>query len=219
LEDLVLKDVKILTFVTRFQSFLAFSTRFFMKNNLFTQYLVPCGLVLCAAIMRIAPHPDNFSPISAIALFGGAYFSRKSLALVVPFLALWASDLYLNNVIYAQYFEGFTWYTSLWIYAAFALAMLLGAGFLQKVTPTKVFFTSLAASLLFFGVTNFDVWINSGMYPKNMAGLVACYTAALPFFQQTLAGDLFYTSVLFGIYEWAKSSLSAPTFTTAYAPR
>jgi hypothetical protein len=188
-----------------------------MKNNHFTQYFVLCGLVVGAAIMRIVPHPDNFSPISAIALFGGAYFSRKSLALVVPFLALWASDLYLNNVIYAQYFEGFTWYTSLWIYVAFALAMLLGTGLLQKVTPTKVFFTSLAASLLFFLVTNFDVWINSGMYAKNMAGLMACYTAALPFFQQTLAGDLFYTSVLFGIFEWAKNRLSIPQLMTAHA--
>ncbi len=180
-----------------------------MKSTNFVSFLIAFGLVISAAVMRILPHPDNFSPISAIALFGGAYFARKSWALAVPFLALWASDLFLNNVIYAQYFDGFTWYTSLWIYAAFALTMLLGSNVLQKVTPTKVFLTSISASFLFFVVTNFDVWINSGMYPNNMAGFTACYTAALPFLQQTLAGDLFYTSVLFGIYEWAKNHFPA----------
>lgn len=167
------------------------------------------ALVFLAALTRLLPHPDNFTPVGAMALFGAAYFSRQVLTLAVPFIALFVSDLFLNNVIYRQYYPEFTLITSWWIYAAFGLIMLAGWLLLRRqVSPGRVLTASLIASVLFFLVTNFSVWAESGMYPKTAAGLMACYTAGLPFLKNTLMGDLFFSAILFGTYEWSlKGSL------------
>lgn len=162
------------------------------------------ALVFIAALTRLLPHPDNFTPIGAMALFGAAYFSRHALTLAVPFIALFVSDLILNNVIYRQYYPEFTLITSWWIYAAFGLVMLAGWLLLrQKVSLVRVAAASLFASAIFFLVTNFSVWLEGTMYPKTSAGLMACYTAGLPFLKNTVLGDLFFSAALFGVYEWA----------------
>ncbi len=169
------------------------------------------ALILLAFLTRIGlnllPHPPhNFSPIAAMGLFGAAVFSRRWLALAVPFAALFLSDLFLNNVIYSAFYEGFTWYTSLWIYAAFAGVMLIGRVLLRrKATTERVIAASLAGSLLFFFVTNFSVWAESGMYPKTGAGLMTCFVAGLPFLQNTVLGDLLFSGALFGVYAWLGS--------------
>jgi hypothetical protein len=161
------------------------------------------ALVFLAALTRLLPHPDNFTPISAMALFGAAYFSRQVLTLAVPFIALFVSDLILNNIFYRQYYPQFTLITSWWIYAAFGLVMLAGWLLLRKkVAPVRVVTASLVASAIFFLVTNFSVWLESAMYPKTVAGLMACYTAGLPFLKNTAFGDLFFSAVMFGTYEW-----------------
>jgi hypothetical protein len=167
------------------------------------------ALIILAALTRLtlnllpAP-PHNFSPIAAMGLFGAACFNRRWLALAAPFAALFLSDLFLNNVIYRQYYPEFTWLTSWWIYTAFALVMLIGwATLRQKLSATKVIAASLLSSAVFFLVTNFSVWAEGAMYPKNFAGLLACYTAGLPFLSNTVMGDLFFTSVLIGTYYWA----------------
>lgn len=161
--------------------------------------------VLTRLGLNLLPHPPhNFSPITAMGLFGAAYFSRQALTLAVPFIALFLSDLVLNNVIYSQYYTGFTLITSWWIYAAFGLVMLIGWFLLrQKVTALRVVSASLFASAIFFLVTNFSVWLEGTMYPKTTTGLVTCYTAALPFLKNTVMGDLFFSAVMFGAYEWA----------------
>lgn len=167
------------------------------------------ALMFLAAFTRLGlnllPHPPyNFSPIGAMALFGAAYFSRQALTLAIPFLALFFSDLILNNVIYQQYYPSFTLITSWWIYAAFGIVMVVGWWMLsRKVAPLRVVAASLTASLIFFLVTNFSVWFEGAMYPKTAAGLMACYTAGLPFLKNTVMGDLFFSGVLFGTYEWA----------------
>ncbi|MCE7926157.1 MAG: hypothetical protein DYG98_24185 [Haliscomenobacteraceae bacterium CHB4] len=162
------------------------------------------ALVFLAALTRLLPHPDNFTPIGAMALFGAAYFSRQVLTLAVPFIALFVSDLVLNNLVYRQYYPEFTLVTSWWIYAAFGLVMLAGWLLLRiKVSPGRVLVASLVASAIFFLVTNFSVWVESAMYPKTSAGLMACYTAGLPFLRNTVMGDLFFSAVMFGIYEWS----------------
>jgi hypothetical protein len=158
-------------------------------------------LVALAGLYRIAPHPDNVAPITAMALFGGVYF-RKSWAVLVPFIALFLSDLVLNNVIYRQYFPEFTWITSWTIYAAFAVVLGLGYVALRRVSPLRLLGVSLTASLLFFVLTNLGTFFESGIYPRTMAGLGACFTAALPFLRNTLLGDLFFVMVLFGAYYW-----------------
>jgi hypothetical protein len=162
------------------------------------------SLIILTALTRFMPHPPNFTPIGAMGLFGAAYLGKKWMALIVPFIALFLSDLVLNNVVYTKEFQGFTMITSVWIYAAFA--MVIGAGILlfrnQKVTLPLVITASFVASTIFFIVTNFWSWMAFDMYPKTAVGLVTCFTAAIPFFGNSLLGDLFFSGVMFGTYEY-----------------
>ena len=172
-----------------------------MKKNAF---LIITGFILFAALSRLLPHAYNFTPLGAIALFGAAYFSQKKWAFIVPLVALWLSDLFLNNIVYAEYYDGFALFTSgfLYIYGAFALIAILGFKLFDKITMPRVIGGALGASVIFFVVSNFGVWLTSPMYPLTMEGLLMCYTAAIPFFHYTIAGNLVYCGVLFGGYEY-----------------
>ncbi|MEX0649332.1 MAG: DUF6580 family putative transport protein [Balneolaceae bacterium] len=169
--------------------------------------LILVVFILFAALSRLLPHAYNFTPLGAIALFGAAYFTRKKWALLIPLAAFFISDLILNNVMYSAYYEGFTWFTGgfLYIYGSIAMIVVLGYYLLQKVTIPRVIGGAFGASLIFFIVSNFGVWLSSPMYPLTAEGFITCYTAAIPFFHNTLAGDLIYSGVLFGGYEWAKT--------------
>lgn len=172
-----------------------------MKRTTF--YLIS-GFILFAVLSRLLPHAYNFTPLGAIALFGMAYFKDKKWALIIPLMALWASDLFLNNLRYAEYYDGFAWFSSgaLFIYGSFAMIAVLGYYLLQKVSFGRVLGGALGASTIFFIVSNFGVWISSPMYPLTLEGLAMCYTAAVPFFHYTVAGDLIYSGVLFGGFEF-----------------
>lgn len=160
-------------------------------------------LILMAALSRLLPHPHNFSPIGGMALFGAAYYNKRYLAYLIPILAMWISDLLLNNILYAHYFDHFVWFYSgsLFTYAAFALMILVGSLLLKNVSLSKVIFSALSASVIFYLVSNLGVWITQGVYPHTWEGLLACYVAALPFFQNTLAGDILYSGLLFGVFK------------------
>jgi hypothetical protein len=153
--------------------------------------------------MHFLPVPVyNFSPIGAIALFGGAYLGGRHWSLLAPFAALFLSDLILNNLLYAQYYEGFAWFTSIWTYLAFAAVVAIGYVLLHKQrTPLRLLAGSLSASALFFLITNTSVWLESGIYTPNAAGLSAALAAGIPFVQNTILGDLFFSIILFGVYE------------------
>lgn len=159
-------------------------------------------MILLAAIIRILPHPHNVTPIGGMALFGAAYFGRKYMALLVPFLALWLSNLFLDNVIYSAYYEGFVWFSQPAVFISFLLIVGLGWLTLKKVSPLRLLGASLGASVLFFLVSNFGVWLGGGMYPQSFSGLMMCYAAGLPFFRNTMLGDLLFVSMLFGAFEW-----------------
>ena len=171
------------------------------------------GIILAAALSRLLPHPFNFTPIGAIALFGGAQFSRKYLAFLVPLAAMLLSDFLIG-------FHGTMWA----VYLAFILTVAIGMGFLQKITAGWVFGSALLSSALFFLITNFAVWYGSpGFYPQTLGGLGACYAAGLQFYQQTLfgnlflntvMGDLFFSALLFGSYELIKKRV--PSFSVAH---
>ncbi len=175
------------------------------------RYGVLALMVLAAAFSRLLPHPSNFAPIGAMSLFGAAYFSRKDIALLVPVIAMWLSDLVINNVLYTQYFDGFVFFYQgcLWTYVAFIAIGLLGFVLLKKVKVQNVFLASILAAIVFFLISNFGVWQSGTMYPKTFSGLMACYTAGLPFLKNTLLGNLFYSSVLFGSFELAQSRIYA----------
>lgn len=174
-----------------------------MKNK---TILILTGFILFAALSRLLPHAYNFTPIGAIALFGAAYFNEKKWALLVPLIALWISDLLLNNLVYSAFHEGFAWFTGgfLYIYGGIAMIVVLGYYLLKKITIGRVLGGAIGASVVFFIVSNFGVWVSSPMYPPTLEGLVMCYTAAIPFFHNTLAGNVIYCAVLFGGYEWLK---------------
>jgi len=193
------------------------------NNNSKLQFVVIALMIVLAAISRIIPHPPNFSPIGGMALFGAAYFTKKYWAFIVPLFALWFSDLLMNNTIYAQYYEGFTLFGSInmWVYLPMILIAAFGIFFLKKINPIKLIGAGFAASIIFFLVSNFGVWMMGIMYPKTLSGLMACYGAGIPFlsnfngaehffFINTLAGDLFYTAALFGTYELIKSTVFQP---------
>ncbi|WP_242104684.1 MULTISPECIES: DUF6580 family putative transport protein [unclassified Lysobacter] len=158
------------------------------------------AMIVAAAMSRLLPHPPNFSPVEAIALFGGAYFASRAWAVLVPLAAMLISDVVLaalngGSYSFANYFAS----TSFWlVYGCIAVSTVLGFGLRGKVGGARVLGYSLLGSALFFLVTNFGAWLGSTMYPQNGAGLVAAYAAGIPFFQWTVLGTLFYSALLFG---------------------
>lgn len=162
------------------------------------------GFVIIAALARILPHPVNFTPLGAMALFGAASISRKWIAVLLPLAAFWISDLFLNNVVYSMYYEGFVWFTPgyIWMYSGMILTSIIGLGILKKVNVRRVVGASLSSSVIFFLLSNFGVWLGSTLYPQTLSGLVACYVAGLAFLQNSLAGDLFFSAALFGGYAY-----------------
>ncbi|HEY3041890.1 MAG TPA: DUF6580 family putative transport protein [Pyrinomonadaceae bacterium] len=150
------------------------------------RFVAITSVILVSAAARIIPHPPNFTPITAIALFGGAYFSKKWVAFAVPLTSLFISDLVLG------YRPPYV------VYASFALIVCIGLLLRRRRTTTAIAAAALASSVLFFLVTNFGVWFFSGMYPKTSAGLIMCYMAAIPFFKNTVLGNALYTILLFG---------------------
>ena len=168
-------------------------------------------IILVAAFSRMMPHPYNFSPLAAIGLFGAAHFEKKWLAVLIPLMATWLSDVFINNIIYAQYFDGFTLFYSgfAWQYSAYILIAIFGVAiYSKKVNIINVLGGALGASLIFFLLSNFGVFISNPIYTKDLTGLIACYTAALPFAQGTLMGNLVYSSVLFGAYYVLQQNVS-----------
>lgn len=141
------------------------------------------GAVLC----RLLPHLPNFTPITAIALFGGAYLSNRYLAYLLPLGIMVISDLFLG--FYA---------ISFFVYAAFIMV-----GFIGTKSKKPGVYSILAGSLTFFIISNFGVWLLG--YPKTISGLMECYTLAIPFFRNALMGDLFYGLLLIYGFKWVET--------------
>lgn len=148
-------------------------------------------LILIGAILRILPHPPNFAPIAAIALFGGSYISRRW-ALTLPVLSMLLSDIFIG------FYEPLLMAS---VYGSFVLCGVLGLWLRKHKRWYAVSGISILGSVLFFLVTNFAVWAFTPWYPKTPLGITQCYIMALPFFRNSLLGNLFYTIVLFGAYE------------------
>ena len=175
--------------------------------------LLIIGLIAIAAISRIIPHPVNFTPIIAIAMFGAAYLGQRLWMFLIPILAFWFSDIILNNTVYVAYFEGFSIAHKGLISTFIALGaiVLVSIPLLKKVSIGRISGTGILGSVLFFIISNFAVWIGSPMYPISTEGLIACYVAAIPFFFNTLLGTLVYGGLMFGIYEWMNSKNLIPS--------
>lgn len=145
------------------------------------------GMILAAAATRLLPHPPNMATITAIALFGGAQFTDRRAAFLVPLSALLLSDLVLGFYAEAPV-----------VYASFALVVGIGRLLRRRGSAWPIALAALASSLLFYALTNLAVWADGSLYPHTLGGLITCYLAGVPFLKNTVAGDLFYTLVLFG---------------------
>ena len=152
--------------------------------------LIIPAIIIFAAFTRLMPHPPNFTPIIAMGLFGGAYIKDMRIAILIPIIAMIIADVFLG-------FHG----TMIWVYSSLILITIMGTLLKNRTTFINCTAATLGGSLLFFLLTNLGVWISSGFYPKSTAGLLTCYSIALPFFGNTLAGALFYSAIMFIGYE------------------
>lgn len=160
-----------------------------MENKFFTpRTILIFAAIFGAAIMRLLPHWPNFTPVAAMALFGGVYISRKALAFIIPLAAMFLSDLIIG-------FHS----TMLAVYVGVIITVLIGLGLKNRVKAGNVVIASLISSVIFFLITNFGAWMSGLMpYSKDFSGLVQAYIAGIPFFNNGLMGDLFYSTVFFG---------------------
>lgn len=155
------------------------------------QLLIAGFLVLFAAFTRLTVHPFNMTAIGAIALFSGARLPQRSLAYLVPLIALFLSDLYIGL------HDGM-----IPVYCCFLFSVLLGRQLSENSSPLRIGATSVLGSLVFYLVTNLPFFY-PGMYTPDLAGALQSYAAALPFFRNQLLGDLVFTGLLFSIHSWA----------------
>jgi hypothetical protein len=172
-------------------------------------------MVLVATLARVLPHPPNFTPIGAVALFGAAHFRSRSAAFLVPLAAMFLGDLALEaagglGLLGGWMAGGQGFYAGMWVvYLAVALVTALGLLLRRRRSIPAVAACVLAGSAIFFLVTNFAWWASYELYPHTAAGLVLSYTAALPFFHWTLLGDAFFSTVLFGGFALAEKRYPA----------
>ena len=156
------------------------------------KYLPALILTGLAVASRLIPHPANFTPIASVALFSGIYLPRR-FAMAIPAAAMFISDIFLG-------FYSLPIMVS--VYACFFISAVIG----MRVRENKKFRTILGGTLLgsviFFFATNLAVWAFGGLYAHTLSGLIDCYYMALPFFRNSLAGDIFYTAALVGCMEY-----------------
>jgi hypothetical protein len=169
------------------------NTQLSQNENLLYRLVLALGIIALAAALRIAPHPWNFTPVGAMALFSGAVIKNRRLAFVVPLLALFLGDIFI----------GFHKLMPI-VYASFLVSVAIGFWLRDRRTAGRITAATLAGAIQFFLVTNFAVWAFGLTYPRTTAGLIACYAAGIPFFWNTLAGDAVYAVLFFGTFALAE---------------
>ena len=153
-------------------------------------------IIFILAFSRIIPHPPNFTPILGMAVFAGTVFDKKVFSFLIPLLAMILSDLFLG--LHSGIFI---------VYLAICLNVVIGIYFINKIRYFRILGSLIAGSLVFFIVTNFAVWLYSGMYLYNFDGLLSCYIMAIPFFQNTIISSILYGSGAFFLFELSNKYL------------
>lgn len=146
----------------------------------------------------------NFSPIGAMAIFGGAYFDKKWKAFAFPLLMLFISDLILHQTVFKAYSNGLLYGGWYWVYGAFALMTFVGRWLLKKITVHGFLFSTLICVFIHWIVTDLGVWIGSIKYSQDVNGFMTCLTSAIPYEWRFFAGTVLYGTILFGVFEWMK---------------
>lgn len=155
-----------------------------------TSILLIASIVAFVILFRLIPHPANFAPVGALALLSGFVLPRKY-AIWLPLTAMAISDLIIgtHNLVF-------------WTWGSFALLTVLSSMYAKgrNIGAGQVFVGAISGGILFYLVTNFGVWLQSGMYAHDYSGLISCYYNALPFLRNTLLGDVFFASSFYAIY-------------------
>ncbi len=188
-----------------------------MNTTLFTisfkKFGIIVGMVLLAALSRVLPHPPNFAPMTALALFSGAYcmsaFSSRTMSRIATFLLPLIAMLVSDTVL--EFTTGWGFHSGMpIIYGTIAFIAIIGMWLQHRLSVGNIALATFSGSVIFFVVTNFFVWFGGAMYPQTGAGLIACYTAALPFFGNSLMGDATYSIILFGGFAFAERYILTP---------
>ena len=159
-----------------------------MKKIANSRILMVFALIIVAMLIRLFPHPANFTPILAIAIFSGALLGKKWYAFIVPILIMLLSDLVIG------------FHSTMWaVYLSFALVVALGMYLCKNIRFKNVFLTSIISALLFFVITNFACFLH-GWYGYSFAGLMTCYEMAIPFFRMEILSTMMYATAFWGIY-------------------
>lgn len=164
----------------------------------FVRYAALTAIVLIATASRLIPHPPNFTPLAALALFAGSSFPQRRAALIVPLGALILSDVFLGFYEAAPF-----------VYAGFALIVCLGFWVRREPSLWRIAVGCSSGSVLFYLISNFGVWLTGNLYAKTWSGLIDCYVVAVPFFRNTILSDAFYCALLFGAMALLERSVPA----------
>lgn len=175
-----------------------------MNKSNFKNFISPLLIILVAVLMRLVPHLPNFTPIAAMALFGGVYLNKKY-AFAIPLAAMFLSDIFLGFHPAMPY-----------VYGSFILTGAIGLWLKNHKSAKNIICASLISSILFFLITNFGVWAG-GWYPKTLNGLLESYIMGIPFFKNTVFGDLIYAGLFFGGYELAQLLVIKFTLSKAHS--
>lgn len=169
-----------------------------MRIDLTPRFWLALALVVIGVVLRVVPHPWNFAPIGAIALFGGARFERRAFGVAIPLLAMLIGDSIIG-------------FHSLMpvIYATYALIAVIGMLLRDRESIPAIGGCALLSSTMFYLITNFAVWALGTTYAKTASGLLACYIAAIPFFGNTLVSDMLFTAIFFGAFAIAERRIPA----------
>lgn len=170
----------------------------FSEKRKILEFLLVLSFIFAGVVLRLLPHSPNFAPVGAIALFAGVYLSKK-ISFILPVTVMILSDIFLGHydvLVMAS------------VYGSFLLTVGLGLWLKQYKKKSvnvlgwgsRVLGAGVLSAVLFFLVTNFAVWAFTPWYAKTLSGLAHCFAMALPFFRNTLAGNLFYAVVFFGAY-------------------
>lgn len=163
--------------------------------------MLAVALLILGILPRLVPHPHNFTPVIAVALFSGVYLNKKY-AVIVPLALMIISDIVIgfhDTLI-------FTW-------GSVALISLIGLGIKKNKNLVSIAVAGVGSSVLFFVITNFGAWL-SPLYPDTWPGLVECYTMAIPFFRNTFLSTMLYGALLFGLYELIAVRVKNTRFST-----
>lgn len=184
-----------------------------MNKSIKLRFGIIAGMILLAATSRFLPIAfpamANFSPVGTMALFGGAYFTKKYWAFVFPMVSLWLSNLILNNVFYTKWYPTFSFGFETAVFVSFALVVGIGIIFLKKVNIVNLLTANVFGTITFFLISNYFVWYGGKMYTPDFAGLILCYERGAEFLRNTLLSNLLFSAIMFGAFEYAQREVKA----------